>query len=178
MKNESDERLYFQILEGQEKAFEELYARYEAPLFTFIYRLLGEKAVAEEIFQECLLKVLRGRELDFSKGSFRGWLYQVARNLCLDHLRKQSRRSKVQEASVETDMASEFEHQQSRGFQWASLWKGVGNLPRPLGQLFRFKLSGFSNEEISQAMNIPVGTVKSRTHKMIALLKEEIKENE
>src|SRR5438552_9142 len=90
---EKDEDLYYRIKKGDLKAFDLLYERYQSGLFRFIYGYLKCKEDAEEVFHETFMRVLHSSDIDFENGTFRGWAYQVARNLSLNRLRTQKRGS-------------------------------------------------------------------------------------
>ena len=76
---DSDERLYERLKRGEMAAFDALYGRYERRLFAFVRAHLGDGAEAEDVLHEAFMGVLQSREVDFSRGSFKSWLYTVAR---------------------------------------------------------------------------------------------------
>jgi RNA polymerase sigma-70 factor, ECF subfamily len=76
--------------DGDAEAFEYLVDAYQHRLFRLAYRLLGERAQAEDVVQETLVAMWRKLPLLASPGAFSGWLYHVATNRCLDILRKRS----------------------------------------------------------------------------------------
>lgn len=76
---------------GQAAAFGQLMARHRAPVFNFIARMLKERALAEDVLQETWLKVARHTTPYDPRGKFKLWLYTLARNACLDALRRSGR---------------------------------------------------------------------------------------
>jgi RNA polymerase sigma-70 factor, ECF subfamily len=177
---ESDERLYERLRAGELAAFDALYARYERRLFGFVRSYLDDTHEAEDVFHEAFLGVLRGR-LDFGAGSFRGWLYQVARNACLNRLRARVRgeRALDQVAATAdrrpTPGAERADEQLERAETAAALGRAVERLPPPLTELYRLRASGLSYEELSRVLDLPLGTVKSRMHELITQLRKELR---
>src|SRR5665647_640881 len=88
---ESDEALYAKLLAGELAAFDRLYARYERPLYGFVLAQLGNAAEAEDVFHESFLAVLRARVTATELSNVKAWLFQVARNLCLNRVRTRNR---------------------------------------------------------------------------------------
>jgi len=84
----TDNELFALYLEGDVESFRELFGRHARGLFNFAYRMLGQPPQAEEIVQEAFTRVVR-RPPDLARGTkFSTYLYSVARNLCIDELRK------------------------------------------------------------------------------------------
>jgi RNA polymerase sigma-70 factor, ECF subfamily len=173
----SDEALYARLRhEGDMEAFEEIYARYEKRLFGFLRGYLATRADVEEIFHDSFLQVLRSRDVGFERGSFAAWLFKIGRNLALNHARGR-RRAQTALASagqpagllppppVGADAQLE-ENQRAR-----ALAQAVAGLPPALAELFHLRSAGMSYEDIAFTLEIPLGTVKSRTHEMVARLK-------
>ncbi len=78
------------LRQGDAQAFDELYTRHRQPLFNFIFRLLQDAALAEDVFQETYMRVLENADRFKPRGKFSTWLYTVAHNLRMDELRRQS----------------------------------------------------------------------------------------
>ena len=172
MMNSTDEQLYQRILEGQRSAFDQLYERHSQSLFGFIRKFLESQQLSEDVLQETFIKVFKGQPLDFSQGSFRGWLYMIARNSCIDLLRKNKKKMLSINEIHTIEYASETEQERMNLIH--RIRSVALQLPNPLNQLFKLKAAGLSNKEISEIQNVPVGTVKSRLNKMINLIKEEV----
>lgn len=166
----SDENLFERVRNGENDAFRTLYARYEKKLFAFIYRYLGNQQASEEVFQEAFLSVLKDNNVSFEQGSFRGWIYCVSRNLCLNRLRSENREKKAKNLYLVSREPVEEEEE----FCKASLNGAVEKLPIALYEVYSLRISGLSYDEMAQTLRVPLGTVKSRMHEMVKFLRKEI----
>ena len=73
--------------EGDISAFEELYRRYERPVYNFCWRLLGDSDRAHDAFQDAFMRVVEARARYGSRGRFRSWLFSIVRHACIDQAR-------------------------------------------------------------------------------------------
>src|SRR5688572_7303363 len=93
----SDEALFEQLVRGDLAAFDTLYARHERPLFGFVVGHVGDRQEAEDVLHDAFMSVLREGRRANAPDCFRAWLYQVARNLCLNRLRSRQRAARALE---------------------------------------------------------------------------------
>ena len=77
-------------MDGDVKAFEKLFTKFKGPIVSYVYQMTQNRTAAEEIAQEIFLKVYRVRETYRPEAKFSTWLWTIARNTALDHLRKKS----------------------------------------------------------------------------------------
>lgn len=174
---DSDESLYVRMAAGDLAAFDALYARYERRLFGFILRYLPDRAEAEDVFHEAFLGVLRSRPVDLGGGSFRAWLFQIARNLCLNRKRSAGRGQRAEavlraEPSMTApDAAAAFEAREAA----VALEAAVSALPLSLAEVYHLRAAGMSYEEMASVLAAPLGTVKSRMHEAVRRLRAEMK---
>jgi RNA polymerase sigma-70 factor, ECF subfamily len=168
----SDEALYGRLRqEGDMAAFDVLYGRYERRLFGFIRGYLPARTDAEEVFHDAFLQVLRSREVRFERGSFAAWMFKVARNLALNRLRSTRRATDAVIQFPEADAPARADEVLEAGERADAVARAVAALPPGLAEVYRLRVSGMSYEEIAFTLEIPLGTVKSRTHEMVARLK-------
>lgn len=80
--------LMLKFKEGDTAAFEFLIEKYHHPIINFIYRLIGDKAEAEDLAQEVFLRVYRSAKGYIPKAKFSTWVYKIAKNLALNELRR------------------------------------------------------------------------------------------
>ena len=177
MMKRTDEELFKKARKGHKPSFDELYSRYERPLYTFIYRYLKSREQSEEVFHDVFIKVIKSTDIDFNNGRFKGWIYMICRNLCIDKYRK-SQLNPATEAFDDQTMHQPFTDSVEEKDLFKKVKKIGLKLPSPLNQLFSLKILGLKNSEIAQSLNIPIGTVKSRTNKMVSMLKQEINHEE
>ena len=91
MPDDTDRGLIRAMLAGEEEAFRRVVALHEKPLYNFILRYAGDRTLAEDLMQETFLRMLRALGTWRPKASFKTWLFTIARNLCLDHLKYRRR---------------------------------------------------------------------------------------
>lgn len=172
---ESDEVLYRRVREGDMAAFDRLYERYEVQLFGFLVRTLGSREDAEDVFHDAFLNALKSREVQLEQGSFRSWLFRIARNLCHNRRRSGERGARAVSALPEPPEAPDAEGVLVRRELFEALEGAVARLPPSLSELYHLRSSGLSYEEMAAVLSIPLGTLKSRMHQMVSVLREEVK---
>ncbi len=178
---DSDEALYHRVKQGDMRAFDELYARYETRLFGFLHAQLRSRADAEDVFHETFLNALKSPAVSFDRGGFRTWLYRVARNLSLNRIRsaKRGARAAVVLAAPDTseggrDDARADDSLAERELEHA-LDAAVARLPHALSEVFHLRRSGLSYDEMAAVLEIPLGTLKSRMNQMVTVLREDLR---
>jgi len=175
----ADEVLYQRIWAGDLRAFDALYRRYELRLFGFLVRMVHNHHDAEDLFHEAFLSVLRSRQVTLDRASFATWLYRIARNAALNHLRTQRRRSAAH-ASSESLSASAHavaDEALSQNETAAQLGRAVDALPAALSEVYRLRTAGLSYEEMAARLGLPLGTVKSRMNQMTSRLQAQLSDD-
>jgi RNA polymerase sigma-70 factor (ECF subfamily) len=184
----SDEELLTRYRDlGRTKDFEVLVHRYEHELYRYLVRYLGDKSLAEDVFQNTFLQIHLKRGLYEEGRPVRPWLYSIATHQAVDALRKAGRHPTVsldqRVGSVDPDagrlvdlLVSEesgplAELQGQERLDWVR--ESVSRLPEPLRQtLILAYHQDLKYREIAEILKIPVGTVKSRLHAALAKLQE------
>lgn len=182
VKQTTDEQLIVSFRSGDEKAFADLVRRYERELYRFLFRFLGRQAAAEDVFQETFLQVHLSADRFEVHRRFRPWLYTIAANKARDHLRREKRRPTVQLTGGEdgddngTRLLEQFVRDETtpdvildEREQKELVRKVVAQVPDRLREIL---LLGYfeqlSYKEMSEVLDIPLGTVKSRLHAAVA----------
>ncbi|MGA3066941.1 MAG: RNA polymerase sigma factor [Tepidisphaeraceae bacterium] len=179
----SDEVLFAAYRKGDQPSFTRLLERYQRELFHFLVRFLGDRASAEDIFQETFLQVHQSAHQFDPQRRFRPWLFTIAANKARDLIRSQSRRpANPLQASIHQgdDESGEFidlitsaqglpdEPMQLKETQ-QQVQRIVAGMPENLREILLLSyFHQFPYKQISQMLGIPLGTVKSRLHTAVA----------
>jgi len=187
----NDEQLVTEVKSGNKDAFEKIVERYYKNVLNFIFHFLGDKQLAQDLSQECFLKLFQ------SIGSFRGeselktFIYSIAKNLCFEYRRKakgqpnlvelfefNSDPNKVKDSrrEVMVDLASNPLDNIIKKETLSLIFEAISSLP--LEQKLVFILSeqqNLSYADIAKILKCPVGTVASRKWQAVKSLKEKLK---
>ena len=161
--------------DGDESAFRELYQTYHRRIWTLVLYSIGDPLQAQDIFQTVFFKAFQGlHAFRFQSGLFT-WIYRIARNECLNHLRRRGTPAIPLEAIVgsgdEIDAKAVPPGPDARAERDAVLRQAVMRLPLKLREVVVLKyLEGLSYEEMSRALGCAPGTVASRLNRALAEL--------
>ena len=151
---------------GDERAFSIIVRAYQVPVFNYVLRLVGDRALAEDLTQEVFLRVYQGLPRFSSQSKFTTWLFQVTKNRVLDELRAVERRPR---ATVDLDdvptlevLDAPFERLEAID----AVWRAVENLNVDLKSALLLRdVVGLSYTEIADSLEITLATVKWRIYK-------------
>lgn len=169
----TDQELVRRAKAGDQDAFEQLVLDNQNRVYSLALRLSGDREEAADLAQEAFLKAWRSLPSFQGESSFATWVYRLTTNLCIDYLRRQRRRQETAPSVSLDDEESgwaepaDWEQDPHRKLEASergcALARGLEQLPehqrRPL--ILR-ELSGLSYQEIAQALDLDLGTVKSR----------------
>ena len=167
----ADGELIVAAVGGRSESFEELVRRYQRPITGYVFRIVGEYEAALDVTQEVFIKVYNSLAKYSSDYKFSTWLYRIAHNAAVDHLRRNSVPQQSLEAEnadgtfelqLESRLASpEQDHERS---QWRSEIEVVVELlPGAYRELIVLRHGqDMSYDEIAEVTGLPLGTVKNR----------------
>ncbi|MGH7685494.1 MAG: RNA polymerase sigma factor [Candidatus Dormibacteria bacterium] len=176
---DGDREILDRVATGSPEAFETLYDRFGRLAYAIAMRVLSDEGAAEEVVQDAFLSVWRKRLMySAERGTVRSWIATVVRNSAIDRLRREQRRDRYElggdvppEHPSLSDTWTEVEADLSRREIFSALYT------LPVEQRQTIELAywcGMSQREISEVMDVPVGTVKGRArlglHKLRAAL--------
>lgn len=142
--------------------FEQLFRDYRQPILNYIYRFIGDEALAEELTQNAFVKAYAALPRLPAEANRRAWLYRIATNTCYDHLRRRKliQWLPLQERDGKPCADSGPEHRTS---QEDAVQRGLARLsPDDRAVLILYGVEGYSTVEISTMLGISPGAVKTR----------------
>lgn len=164
-------------------AFEVLYDRHGGVAYSLAYRIVGERAAAEEVTQEAFISVWRsGARFDAARGSVRSWLLSVVRNRAIDFLRSKAGKAPKltfdDDSILEQRPAEEKTDEEAMRRETASEVRGaLGKLPDEQSKVIELAyFGGFSHSEIAEILGLPMGTVKGRMRLGLEKIRGELAE--
>jgi len=165
---------------GDEAAYRELVRRYERPVFSLIYRMVRNRELAEDLSQETFIKVLNALASYRPEYKFSSWVFKIANNAAIDHLRRRELDTLSLEGSPHADTAEKVEATALQiGEKAESALDAVANkelggeIERAIAKLrpeYRTcillrHVEGRPYEEIAEILDLPLGTVKTYIHR-------------
>ena len=175
--------------EGRESAYRELVRRYERPVFSLVYRMVRDRETAEDLAQDTFVKVLNNVERYRPEFKFSSWLFKIANNVAIDHLRRRQLNTISTDGSRHATTASEVEatsfdvvepgqnalEQLTSQELGTAIERAVARL-RPMYRscILLRHVEGRSYEEIAQTLDLPLGTVKTYIHRARHELRKEL----
>jgi len=177
----SDQQIVAWANAGREDAFHEIVRRYERPIFSLLYRMVRDRALAEDLAQETFIKVLNGIRSYRPEYKFSSWIFKVANNAAIDHLRRRAIDTLSLDGAPDARTPDEMqstalqlgdERGESPLAELESRELG-GQIDRAIARLrpeYRAcillrHVEGYAYEEIAQILDLPLGTVKTYIHR-------------
>lgn len=175
-----DQELVLLCRRGDERAAREVVTRFERPVFSLIYRMVRDRELAEDLAQEAFLRTLNNLNRYDTTYKFSSWLFKIAYNLTIDHLRKReldtvSMHGAPDATTPDAQAATSIvlESTAERPDELAEARELGGEMERAIAALrpeYRTAIllrhvEGHAYEEIAEIMEIPLGTVKTYIHR-------------
>ena len=168
-------------------SFDDLYAQFHHPVFCFAYHLTRNRGEAEDLFQEAWLRIVKHLPDNVKMSSIKTWMFTIVVNLYRDGLRKKRVRRVFAFGSSKEEQEREAYLMEAGGGNrqddtyYADLSRDIARaltaLPEKQRQVFVLKeISGFKQLEISEILELPLGTVKSLMYRAVKRLQKELKD--
>lgn len=166
--------------QGRDSAFRELVRRYERPVFSLVYRMVRDREAAEDLAQDSFVKVLNHIDRYRPEFKFSSWIFKIANNVAIDHLRKRQLDTISMDGSPHATTAAQVEAssfdvvaQQESALQeleareiGSSIERAIERLrPEYRSCIMLRHVEGRSYEEIAATLDLPLGTVKTYIHR-------------
>ena len=178
----SDRELVAIAVNGSDGSFEELVRRYQRPIAAYVYRMVGNYESALDLTQEIFIKVYNSLNRYRAEFKFSTWIYKIAHNAAIDHLRRSSTREQSLVVGTESDNfelpiesahltpEQESERKERRG----EIESVVRALPATYRELIILRHSqDLSYEEIVEVTGLPLGTVKNRLFRAREMMRQQ-----
>jgi RNA polymerase sigma-70 factor (ECF subfamily) len=167
----ADVELVQTAVAGREASFEELVRRYQRPIAAYVYRMVGDYDAALDLTQEVFIKVYNSLSRYRAEFKFSTWIYKIAHNAAIDHLRRHAVREQSLTTSVDgerREVAIESrrltpEQESERKERRSEIESVVQLLPASYRELVVLRHShDLSYDEMAEVTGLPLGTVKNR----------------
>jgi RNA polymerase sigma factor (sigma-70 family) len=170
-----DEATMLRVKNGEVKELDVLFRRHSKALFGFFYGMSRDSALSEDLVQEVFWRILRYRETYNGQLSFKSWTYRIARNLFIDRLRKQGKRTKVEVDSLEDhpDPEAKTGYQEAvRLDDRARLLEALDSLPEDQKEILVLsRFEGLSFKAVGEILNCSEGAAKVRAFRALQTLR-------
>lgn len=185
----TDQQVVELARKGKESAYRELIGRYQRPVFSLIYRLVRDREKAEDLAQDTFIKVLNAIGRYDPAFKFSSWIFKIAHNTALDHLRRKEPETlslqgsphartdaEIEASTITPESGDENPEQYTSSKEvGAVIEQAIGRLrPEYRTAIILCHVEGRAYEEIAQIMDVPLGTVKTYIHRARNELKKEL----
>jgi RNA polymerase sigma-70 factor (ECF subfamily) len=178
----ADRDLVATAAQGLEGGFEELVRRYQRPISAYVYRMVGDYDCALDLTQEIFIKIYASLSRYRPEFKFSTWIYKIAHNAAIDHLRRNAGRersinggteSEPQQLAIESKGLSP-EQQSEREERRIEIESVVRLLPTAYRELIVLRHSqDLTYEEIVEVTGLPLGTVKNRLFRAREMMRQQ-----
>jgi RNA polymerase sigma factor (sigma-70 family) len=174
LKKYSEEELVQELQNRNQQAFSYLYDNYAAALNGVIFRLVEDKELAEDILQEAFVKIWNNfSSYDSTKGRLFTWMLNLTKNLTIDTLRSKGYKKQSKISGDENAVSNLSDNTGAEKFDALGIRKQLSNLkPAQRNIIDMAYFNGYTQDEISKEMGIPLGTVKTRMRSAILELRK------
>ncbi len=182
----ADPDLVRRAIRGRGDGFEELVRRYQRPIVSYVYRMTGDYEAALDLTQDVFIKVYSSLARYRSEYKFSTWIYRIAHNTAIDHLRRQATREQelhgtsAEGTTYERPVASDAptpEQMSERAERRAEIEDVIQQLPPAYRELIVLRHAhDLSYDEIAEVTGLPLGTVKNRIFRAREAMRQPLRE--
>lgn len=169
----TDEKIMEKVKDGQLSELTGLFERYHMPLYNFFLKLTLDKYTSEDLTQNLFYRIIRYRHtFNGGHGTFKSWMYQMARNLHADHCKQKQRITEVVKnaGNFPDDVVGQEDGYREHDFERLKLaLSGLGPVDRELIVLSRYE--GLKYAEIAKMKNMSLGSIKVQVHRALKELR-------
>lgn len=166
-----DDQLISDAKKGDQRAYKRIMEKYEKPLFFHVYKMVKDRNQVEDIVQEAFMKAFKNLESYNTNYAFSTWLYRITTNHTIDYLRKKKLKTtsihnpiKTKDGEMEIEISgdSKTDRQVIRKERKQIINNAIQNLPEKYRVVIEMRhLQELSYQEISDELDLPLGTVKA-----------------
>ncbi len=183
----TDQEIVLWAREGAETAYRELIRRYQRPVFSLVYRMVRDRELAEDLVQETFIKVLNAIERYRPEFKFSSWIFKIANNAAIDHLRRKelttlsleggpdaTTQDQLEATALQLGDSSESQLEELEARELGTaIERAISQLrPEYRSCIILRHIEGRPYDEIADVLGLPIGTVKTYIHRARAELKE------
>ncbi|MCG3153816.1 MAG: ECF RNA polymerase sigma factor SigW [bacterium] len=182
----SDAPLIAKALAGEQKAFADLMARHRGPLFNLLYNMVHNREETEDLLQEAFMKAFAALHTFNKEFAFSTWLYKIAINTTIDHLRKKKLQTYSLDKPIQSkegelkreyaDVHATTDNELLSSEKSSLIAQAIAELPDHYREAIILRhTEEKSYEEIAEITGVPLGTVKARIFRAREMLKHKLK---
>ena len=181
----TDEKLISRFQAGDERAYVELVNRYKDKLLNFVFQFLGDIEQAEDVVQDTMLRLYEKKHYYKEIAKFSTWIYTIARNLANTELRKRKRRKPTYLSQMSKEerqyeipaVQDDVDQSLHNEFINDRIQSAINNLPEHFKLVIILRdIQELSYDDISNIVEVPLGTIKSRINRARIQLQAELQD--
>ena len=181
----TDEKLISRFQAGDERAYVELVNRYKDKLLNFVFQFLGDLEQAEDVVQDTMIRLYEKKHYYKEIAKFSTWIYTIARNLANTELRKRKRRKTTYLSQMSKEerqyeipaVQDDVDQSLHNEFINDRIQSAINNLPEHFKLVIILRdIQELSYDDISNIVEVPLGTIKSRINRARIQLQAELKD--
>ncbi|RZJ80720.1 MAG: sigma-70 family RNA polymerase sigma factor [Flavobacterium sp.] len=175
----SEQEIVSLLIKQDEKGFNYLYDNYAAAIYGIVTKVVFDKEYADEIIQDVFVKIWRNiSQFDPEKGRLYTWMINLARNTAIDYIRSKGFQNQQKNQSIPEFVSESEQYSVKVEVDNIGLKNILASLKPEWGDLIELAyFQGYTQQEIAERLDIPIGTIKTRTRNALIELKRLLKDH-